>query len=457
MTTLRRRTFMKAASAVGLTGFPSILLAQNGESSPNKRLNIASIGCGGKGAGDMREAAEGNNIVAVCDVDDRSTAQALKAFPGAKSFRDFRKMFDSMGNEIDAVTISTPDHTHFPAALAAMQLGKHVCVQKPLTNTIWEARQLRAAAKKYGVVTQMGIQGHTNEGMRLLREWIEAGAIGPVKEIIYWTNRPIWPQGIIPTKPAVCPDYLDWDLWLATAPDAPFVEYDLPAGDKKRGPGPHPFNWRGYWEYGCGALGDIGCHSMDAGFWALDLGCPTSIEADTTEFNETFAPQQSTLVYQFPGTPKRGPIKVTWYDGGRMPERPAELDGERELNPQWGQLFVGEKGTIYANDAYCASPRLIPETAMKSFERPAKTYARSTSPGRPQAEWTRCIKEGTQPGANFEYSAALTEMVLLGNLAIRTRKKVQWDEAAMKATGLPEADPFIKRTYRKGWEPTPIT
>jgi len=457
MSGLHRRTFLKAASAVGVVGFPWILLAQNGEASPNKRLNIACIGCGGKGAGDMREAAQGNNIVAVCDVDDRATAQALKAFPGATSFRDFRKMFDAMGNEIDAVTISTPDHTHFPAALAAMQLGKHVCVQKPLTNTIWEARQLRAAAKKYRVVTQMGIQGHTNEGIRLLREWLEAGAIGAVKEIIYWTNRPIWPQGIIPTKHAPCPAYLDWDLWLSTAPDVLYTEFDLPADQRTRGPSAHPFNWRGYWEYGCGALGDIGCHSMDAGFWALELGCPASIEADTTAFDDTFAPKASTLVYQFPGTAKRGPVKVTWFDGGRMPERPVELDQGRELNAEWGQLFVGDKGVIYANDASCTSPRLIPESAMKSFERPAKTYARCATPGRPQAEWTQCIKEGTEPGANFEYAAALTEMVLLGNLAIRTRKKVQWDEAAMKAIDLPEADRFIKRTYRKGWEPTPIT
>ena len=457
MASFNRRSFLKtSAAAAGIAGFPTILLAQNGETSPNKRLNVACIGCGGKGGGDMAEAAEGNNIVAVCDVDDRSTARAVKQHPGAKSFRDFRKMLDEMGNQIDAVTVSTPDHTHFPAALAAMQLGKHVCVQKPLANTIWEARQLKAAAHKYKVVTQMGIQGHTNEGMRLLREWIEAGAIGSVKEIIYWTNRPIWPQGIIPTRAATCPDYLDWNLWLSTTPDIPYFEYALEGADVKRGPGPHPFNWRAFWNYGCGALGDIGCHAMDAGFWSLDLGFPESIEAQTTEFDEATAPKQSTLTYQFGATDKRGPVKVSWYDGGRMPPKPAELGEGRELNSEWGQLFVGDKGTIYVNDAYCASPRLIPEQAMKDFKRPDKKYDRSVTPGRPQAEWVHCIKNGLTPGANFDYAAALTEMVLLGNLAIRSGKKVEWDAVNMKVKGNPDADRFIKRAYRQGWEPTPV-
>lgn len=439
-----RRDFLRKSGAAASTlAFPAILRSQDGV-SPSSRLNLASVGVGGKGYGDLQSIAEGNNIVALCDVDDRRARRAYQQFPDAKRFRDFRVMFDKMGDQIDGITVSTADHMHYPIAKAAIQRDIHVCVQKPLCNTIWETRDLLAASRKHKVVTQMGIQGHTMEGIRLLKEWLDAGAIGKLKEIVYWTNRPIWPQGAgLQFPKQAVPDSLDWDLWQGTALERDYNE-DI-----------CPFKWRGFWDYGCGALGDIGCHMMDAAFWALDLGSPSSVSADTTEFDDVIAPKETTLVYEFPAKGERPPIKVTWMDGGRMPSQPEELDEGRKLNPEWGQLFYGENGIIYANDAYCSSVRLIPERSMQEFDRPDKTVPRSPTAGDPQKEWVHGIKNGEVPGANFEYSAALTEMVLIGNLAIRAKKPIEWDGAQGRVSNLPEANDLLRRTYRKGWEPTP--
>lgn len=302
------------------------------------------------------------------------------------------------------------------------------------------------AARQSKVVTQMGIQGHTFEGQRLLKEWLEAGAIGDVQSVRYWTNRPIWPQGAKTAwAPADLPADLNWDVWQGTvANDRPFSR-DL-----------HPFKWRGAWDYGCGALGDIGCHLFDAAFWALDLDVPTTVEAvATTPFDANVAPAQSVLRYRFTtakGQKLATPVEFLWSDGSLQPPRPVELPDGRTLDPQFGQIIHGTQGQIYSPGGYCETLRLIPETEMQSFaaKRPAKKYPRVQ--GGPIKEWIDAILNHTQPGANFEYSSKLTEVVLLGNLAIRLGRPIEWDSRRMKVKGVPEADALIKRAYRKGWE-----
>lgn len=443
-----RRAFVKRSgiAAAATFGFPSILISQDGV-KPNNRLNVAAIGCGGKGASDIAAASDGNNVVALADCDELRAAESRRKFPNAKYYRDYRKMLDEMGKEIDAVTISTPDHMHFPTAILAMSMGKHVCVQKPLVNTIWEARQMLAAARKYKVITQMGIQGHTNEGPRLLKEWLDADAIGEVTEVIYWTNRPIWPQNPkIEFPKQDVPASLDWDIWQGTVQERDYNSKIC------------PFAWRAWWDYGCGALGDIGCHAMDAAFWTLNLGSPEWVEASSTEFNEHIAPECSHITYQFPARGNRPAVKVTWMDGKMQPPRPAAIPENARLDDEWGQYFVGTKGMIFVNDAYCSSPRIVPEVKMQEFirdVRPAKSIMRSPTPGEPQKEWIHCIKNGGQPGANFEYAVPLTEMVLMGNLSIRAKRRIHWDAANMK-TDVESANKYIKRQYRQGWEPVAV-
>ena len=443
MNSTTRRHFLRTAGAVGVAGslpFPSILRAAD----PNKKLNIAAIGGGGgKGESDLAAAAEGNNVVAICDVDRDRLAKALQKYnlPADKGFTDFRKMLDTI-KEIEAVTVSTADHAHYPAAMHAIALGKHVCVQKPLVNTLWEAQQLHLAARKKGVVTNMGNQGHTGEGLRVLKEWVQQGAVGKVKEIHVWTNRPIWPQGNAATfaKGKPVPGNLDWEAWQAANPLTDFME------------GLHPFAWRGHTLYGAGAMGDMGCHLLDGPFWALDLHevimkSPLKLEAESEESADPHWPKASTITVHFPE------VTLKWYDGGRKPERPPGLEEGRNLSGG-GFLVVGEKGTIYDQSDYCQSPRLIPETSYKEWmaTKPQKTLERATKPGNPQGEWTHAIKNGLKCGSNFDYSVPLTNLCLLGNLAIRCGKPIVWDPAKLEVKGMPEASKFIKRTYRDGWD-----
>ena len=306
------------------------------------------------------------------------------------------------------------------------------------------------AAKKYKVATQMGIQGHCNEGLRLLREWLEAGAIGDVTEVHYWTNRPIWPQGIgrpRGTKPI--PKSLDWDLWLGPAPYRPYHDAYM------------PFKWRGWWDYGCGALGDIACHAMDAAFWTLQLGSPTRIYSKCSPVNSETAPKWSVITYEFPRRGKMPPVKLVWYDGvnykDRKPPRPKDLEENRKIAEDiGGQLFYGTKGTIMA-DTYCQSPRIIPEAKMREFlqNKPEKKYPRSPSVDGVDAvyaEWIRAIKGGDPAGANFtDYAGPLTELVLIGNLSIRTGKTIEWDTRTMKSTNVRAANKYVRREYRRGW------
>jgi len=383
---------------------------------------------------------QSENIVALCDVDDAEAAETFAKYPKVKKFKDFRRMLDKMDNQIDAVTVTIPDHMHYPAAMMAISMGKHVFVQKPLTHTVWEARQLTLAARKHGVVTQMGNQGHANEGTRLLKEWVNAGAIGPVREVHIWTNRPIWPQGLErPKDTPPVPATLDWDLWLGASPKRPY------------NPAYAPFKWRGWWDFGCGALGDMGCHIMDASFWALDLGAPTSVEAVSSPVNDETAPSWSVVTYQFPARGDKPAVKLVWFDGGKLPPRPKDLEPDRELS-KGGQLIFGDTGTIMETHDYCNSPRIIPESKMRDFlpNRPPETIPRIPEADHYQ-EWIRACKGGTPAGSNFEYSGPLTEMVLLGNIAIRTGEKIEWDGPNMRVTNVSEANQYVHKEYRDGW------
>lgn len=437
---LSRRDFIKTASlASAVAAFPNVMRSQQGQ-SPNNKLNIALCGVGGRGY-DAVQGLKGENFVAFCDVDDERAAKTYQEFPNVPHFRDFREMLDKMGNQIDAVTVSTPDHMHFPIALAALQLGKHVFVEKPLTHTIEEARKLSQLAREKKVATQMGNQGHAHEGLRLLKEWHQAGVLGEVRELHSWTDRPIWPQGVNPPDHSkmmpVVPPTLDWNLWLGVAANR---EYD---------PAYAPFTWRGYWDFGTGALGDMGCHIMDGAYWALELTQPTSVEAISARQSEISPPLASVVTYQFPARKNLPALKWTWYDGGLQPLLPPEFEINRKLQPN-GTLIVGSKATVFA-DTYYSSARIIPETKMKELapSLPPKTIPRVE--GGHFAEWVRACKGGTPAGSNFEYAAQLTETVLLSNVAVRARRHIEWDSAAMKVTNLPEANQYVTKSYRAGF------
>jgi predicted dehydrogenase len=431
---ITRRDFLKgtAAAAATVTIIPRHALA-----GPNDKMNVACIGCSGKGGSDSNDIS-GEYVIAICDADSKRFGGIARKHPGAKRYTDYRKLYDELGDKLDAVTVSTPDHNHFPATMGAIMRGKHAFCQKPLTHNIWEARAITLAARKHKVATQMGIQGHSGEGARLLVEWVRAGAIGKVHEVHYWTNRPIWPQGMgRPSKQDTVPSNLDWDAWLGPAPERPYV-----------GGIYHPFKWRGWWDFGCGALGDIACHSMDAAFWALDLGMPDSITAESSPVNDESAPKWSIVTYQFPARGDMPPVKVIWHDGNKKPSRPKDLESHRKiLGGIGGQLIFGDKGTIMAN-TYCSGPRIIPESKMQAYERPPKTLPRS--PGH-MRDFVRGCKGGPAPCANFDFAGPLTEMVLLGNLAVRSGKPIEWDGEKMKVTSAPEANKYVMREPRKGW------
>ena len=376
-----RRGFLAGASAAGLfTILPRHVLGGPGFVPPSEKLGVALIGAGGRGASLATSVAEhlrrikveaeegqeptyreeirpGETLVAFADVDDERCKGTRERFPKAVHYRDFRKLLEER-KDVDAVIVATPDHCHAPAAMLAIRLGLHVYVEKPMTHSIYEARRLMQAAAEAGVQTQMGNQGRSGEGIRLIREWIQAGAIGAVSEVHCWTDRPIWPQGMDrPAETPEVPSTLDWDLWLGPAPQRPYHPDYL------------PFKWRGWWDFGTGALGDMGCHIVDPVFYALDLGSPLSVEASSTKVNAETAPLASLLHFRFPARGAMPPVTLHWYDGGIMPERPRELEpGRRMGDADGGVLFVGDKGLLMCG-CYGASPRLIPETAMRAYER----------------------------------------------------------------------------------------
>ena len=446
-----RRKFIGAASAAaaGMMVVPRhVVGATQKRKAPSDTLNIACIGVGGMGFSDTR-GVRSENIVALCDVDDEQMADLLRSdrlepdekamYEKAAKYRDFRRLFEREKG-IDAVTVTTPDHTHAVIAMAAIKLGKHVYVQKPLTHTIKEARLLAQAAKEAKVVTQMGNQGHAGEGARLICEWIWDGAIGDVREVHCWTNRPIWPQGIDAPKeiPSV-PSTVDWDVWLGPAPFRPYH------------PAYHPFKWRGLWDFGTGALGDMGAHIFDQPFWALKLKSPVSVQASSTPFTKDYYPWAEVVTYEFAAREGMGPLTLTWWDGGLMPPRPAELEPGRMMGDEGGGvLFRGDKGLIMCS-VYGENPRLVPESRMQEYKRPEKTIPRSSGI---RLEWIEAIKKGTKSTTDFAYSGPLTEAMLLANVAVRLKDrnmKLLWDGEKMGFTNLPEADEFLHFEYRPGW------
>ncbi|MCH7520932.1 MAG: Gfo/Idh/MocA family oxidoreductase [Candidatus Marinimicrobia bacterium] len=428
-----------AIAAAVFTIVPRHVLGGPGYRAPSDTLNIAGIGVGGMGKNNVRSCAEGGqNIVALCDVDRDYAAPVFKEYPKAKVYTDYRRMLDKQ-KDIDAVIIATPDHTHAVIAMAAMRAGKHVYVQKPLTHSVYETRMLTEAAHEYKVVTQMGNQGHSWEGDRLISEWIWDGAIGDVREVHAWTNRPIWPQGIDrPQDKHRVPKTMDWDLWLGPAPYRPYH------------PAYAPFKWRGWWDFGTGALGDMACHIMDPVFWALKLHYPTSVEASATEVNSETAPLASIVRYEFPARGTMPPVKFSWYDGGMMPPRPDDLEDGRHMGDRdGGVIFIGDKGKLMCG-AYGKNPRLIPEPAMKAYTKPSKTIPRIETSH--EMDWVRACKGGEPASSNFDVSGPLTETVLMGNLAIRSLgNRLQWDGLNMQVTNVEEANQYVRREYRDGW------
>jgi predicted dehydrogenase len=444
---ISRRAFLGSAlvTAATFTIVPRRVLGGEGQVPPSETLNVAKIGCGGMGKADLGEVAKlGCNIAALCDVDDGQAADAFKSFPDAKRYRDWRKMFDEMAASIDAVVVSTPDHSHAVASMAAMKLGKHVYCQKPLTRTVLEARAMVDAAHKSKVATQMGNQGHGGPALPATAEYIRAGAIGTVREVHVWTDRPgkWWHQATaLPTNTRSAPESLDWDVWLG------------PRAERQFSPDYEPFRWRGWWDFGTGALGDMACHNMDPAFFALGLTYPVSVKATCPKFADVGYPDWSVIEWQFPAEGDRPAVKLFWYDGGKMPERPAELEEGRDLGDN-GILFVGDKGKMLGG-GWAGSCRIIPEAKMREFPRPERTLPRSIGHYK---EWVEASK-GTvidgKPvtcGSNFDYAGAMTETVLLGNVALRyADQTLEWDGAARKFANVPEANNLLHYEYRKGW------
>lgn len=491
------------AGAVPIGGFGSVpSLKKLGYKSPNEKLNIASVGAGGKATSDIQACAETENIVALCDVDERRAEKIYKQFPNVPKYKDFRVMLEKENANVDAVIVTIPDHMHTAVGLAVMERGKHVYMQKPLAHTVWECRELAKAAEKYKVATQMGNQGYSNEGTRQCAEMIWSGAIGNVTEVHAWTNRPAWPQGI-KEQPASSPvpSTLDWDLWLGVAKDRPFSDDYL------------PFSWRGFYDFGSGSLGDMACHILGAPNLALRLGSPTSVECISQEDSgDIYFPSKSVVRFDFPARENMPPVKIFWYDamredqptfpgtpkdeilgdlprsrrvtalsslkpkehqiqGGVFTEdffepkdvpaparaaQPTPQDEHARKEAQWmklintgtnGSLFKGEKGMI-TTGTYGEWTRLIPVERMKDYEFPPEFLPRS--PGH-YRDWIRACKGGEPACSNFNVSAPFTEWIALGAIAIRLNCKLEWDSEKMRITNNSEANAMLKPVVRKGW------
>jgi predicted dehydrogenase len=463
MSSPSRRDFLKTSTiaAASFMIVPRFVLGGKGYTAPSDRLIIASVGVGGKGGDDIGhfDRTGKAEMAFLCDVDDARAAGSVKKFPKATYYKDWRKLFDKEHKNFDAVSVSTPDHTHGIVAYHAMQLNKHVYVQKPLTHDIAEARLLTEAAKKYKVVTQMGNQGASNDGTRQLAEWYDADIIGDVHTIYCWTNRPVWPQGIPwPTTQAQIPSTLDWDLWLGTAPQKNYVDNLV------------PFNWRGWWDYGTGALGDMGCHLVEAPFRVLGLQYAKDVQASVGtvyvgEFKQgrfpDSCPPSSHITLTFPKTSKtKGDVTVHWMDGGIQPERPEELGpNERFGDDGNGTLFIGTKGKMMAS-TYSENPLLLPTSRTTEVKVP-QTIARVTGQSNGHyGQWIDGCLAGyrkTQLSSSFDVAGPLTEALLMANLAVRGHElkgghvKMVWDNEAMKITNFDDVNQYVKRQYREGW------
>lgn len=464
LSSMNRRDFIKKSTlGAGLAVLPSVVVGKSpvGE-SPNNRINVAIIGVAGKGVGPTVESVS-QNVVALCDVDMSNvmahrigTGERNAMFnnalnthekKGAKWFSDYRVMLDEMDDQIDAVIISIPDHMHFPVALSAINRGKHVYCEKPLTHTVEEARVLTAAAKKKGVVTQMGNQGHSLDGTRLVREWIQSGILGEIREVHSWTDRParFWKQGL--PKPdhskaiPVAPKGLDWDLWQGVSSRR---EYD---------PAYVPFSWRGYVDYGCGSLGDMACHIMDSAFWGLDLGSPTEIEAACTNMNGYSFPVSSVVTYQFPARGKMPPVTYKWYDGDLRPAIPAFLKDTNPLVGEFhnnGSLIIGDNVAILT-DTYSRNVRIIPSDKFMELRPSLPKKSLRRIKGSHLNEFYSAIRESRPASSDFSYAGPFTETVLLGTIAQQTGRKMTFDGKKGKFINDPEGNKLIKKDYPDGW------
>ncbi|KPJ77889.1 MAG: hypothetical protein AMS14_00395 [Planctomycetes bacterium DG_20] len=442
-TNVTRRRLLGVASAAAVTVVSRHVVGGARGAAPSEKLNIAGIGVGGMGGTNLRNL-ESQNIVALCDVDHAYAARTIKRYPKAKVHTDFRKMLDEQ-KDIDAVVVATPDHTHAVVSMAAMRARKHVYCQKPLTHDVYEARMLARAAREARVTTQMGIQGHSGEGARLICEWLWNGAIGQVREVDAWCSLSYYPWGHAgwssrwgtrPTDTPAVPSSLDWDLWIGPAPMRPYH------------PAYHPAVWRCWLDFGCGMMGDRGAHTLDPVFWALKLGQPTSIEATSLGLNPDTHPLASIVTYQFPPRGNLPPVRLTWYEGLRAP-RPDELEDGRTMGDrEGGVVFKGSKGKLTCG-TYGNGPRLIPESRMKDYKRPPKTLPRVGDSH--EMDWARACKAGKPAGAGFDYSGPLTEVCMLGNAARRADARIEWDAKNLKVTNLPEANQLIRTEYRRGW------
>ncbi len=468
-----RRSFLKKASvaAAGMYIVPRRVLGGVGFVAPSDQVRVLGVGAGGKGESNLM-ALDSQQMIALCDIDQAGAAKTFEHFPKAARYTDFRRMFDEQLDNADAVVVSVPDHNHAIVTLAALQANKHVYTEKPLVNNIKEARLVtEAAAARPELITQMGNQGASQEGIRVVTEWLNAGLIGDVHTMHAWTNRPIWPQGnAAPTKEMPKPEGIDWDSWIGPAQPVPYHTLY------------HPFAWRGWWDFGTGALGDMGCHIFDSAFYALELGYPTSAEASvvpiyhqnwSADYTPEACPVASKIYLDFPARGDKPPVKLTWHDGGLLPERPQELKPSEAMG-DWGGgvILEGTKGKLM-HDVYASNPRLLPLSLNDQQDRfPEKTLPRVETSH--QMDWINGIKEGYQPSSHFAKAGPLTEAVLMGNLAVRAynlrvpttgkdkqddyelpgRTKLLWDGTAMRITNVDELNVLVGRPdgYRKGWE-----
>jgi predicted dehydrogenase len=440
-----RRLFLSRSSAAlaSVSILPSYVLGLNGATPPSEKLNIAAIGVGGQGGADL-DNMKSENIVALADVDKRRAAASFEKFPKAKQFEDFRKMFDQMGKEIDAVLVATPDHTHAVAAMPAIKMGKHVYCEKPLAHSIYEVRALMKAAREHNVITQMGNQGHSYDSMRVFREWVEDGAIGTVREVHAMCSSVYSEMDRLEEvkKAEPVPEGLNWDLWLGPAEERPYHSAYVPGW------------WRRWSNFGTGVIGDWTCHVIDPVFWTLDLGAPTSVEADTGDWDpvkhsETF-PKRTVIKYEFAAKGNRPPVKLTWYDGEARPPRPEEIsEEEKEKFPGIGALVVGDKGKIIYGSHGAGRPTILNKDQMASMSKEPRRLAKSAGHYK---EWIECCKTGKRAGSDFAYGGPLTEIALIGVIAMGSKgQKLQWDSERMRFTNSAWANRWIEPKFRAGW------
>lgn len=456
---LSRRRFLQTASAIcaGVSVVPSSVLGANGQLPPSRKISLAGVGVGGVGFGQLQECEKaGFHITALCDVDDVYAKKAFNKWPQARRYRDFREMFRAEGDRIDAVHVATPDHTHALVTLAALRRKKHVCCVKPLTRTVQEGRTLLAAARQAGVATQMTAAPNTGEAACRTCEWIQGGVLGAVREVHIWSNRPLWPQGMTrPPGEDPVPATFDWQLWLGPAPQRPF-KANWPQGDpaltqlkasldwiKGYHGVYHPFNFRGWWDFGAGALGDMGCHHFNTVARALQLGAPRSVAATATKVMPETAPLASIITYDFPARNGLPSVRLVWYDGGLQPPSPVEL-GDQPL-PEEGTLYLGDEGKLLSS---WNGIKLLPQSKAAAAEALPKKLMRR---GGTWQEWFAACQGGEAAGCHFEWAVPLTEMVLLGNIALRAGKRLEWDTAKMSFPNNAVANHFLREAYQNGW------